>query len=100
MEKKETIDKSIQEHINKEKEHWRAVLLRILAVVKRLVKDNLAFRGENEKIYQERNEIFLSSIEMIVEFDVTMQQHIRKFKVVRFITIILVTTSKMRSFKC
>ena len=78
LEKKETIDKSIQEHINKEKEHWRAVLLRILAVVKRLAKDNLAFRGENEKIYQERNENFLSSIEMIVEFDVTMQKHIQR----------------------
>ena len=72
LEKKETIDKSIQEHINKEKEHWRVVLLRILDVVKRLAKDNLAFRGENKKIYQERNEIFLSSIKMTAEFDVTM----------------------------
>ena len=78
LEKKETIDKSIQEHINKEKEHWRVVLLRILTVVKKLIKDNLAFRGENEKIYQERNEKFLSSIEIIVEFDVTMQEHIQQ----------------------
>ncbi|XP_057480462.1 uncharacterized protein LOC130767580 [Actinidia eriantha] len=37
LEKKETIDKSIQEYINKEKEHWRAVLLRILGVVQRIL---------------------------------------------------------------
>lgn len=77
LEKNETIDKSVQAQIAKEKEHWRAVLLRILVVVKRLAKDNLAFRGDNEKLYQERNENFLSEIEMIAEFDATMQEHIR-----------------------
>ncbi|KAG5549958.1 hypothetical protein RHGRI_015049 [Rhododendron griersonianum] len=72
LDKNKTIDNSVQEQITKEKEHWRAVLLRILAVVKRLAKDNLAFRGDNEKIYQERNGNFLSSIEMIAEFDAVL----------------------------
>ncbi|XP_058776766.1 uncharacterized protein LOC131651116 [Vicia villosa] len=51
--KHKTIDKNVQERINREREHWRNLLLKIIAVVKTLGKNNLAFRGTNEKIYQE-----------------------------------------------
>ncbi|KAL6996941.1 hypothetical protein U1Q18_052523 [Sarracenia purpurea var. burkii] len=80
LRKTETIDKKVQEQINKEREHWKGVLLRIVAVVKTLAKNNLAFRGDNEKIYQERNGIFLSIIEMIAEFDPVMQEHLRRIE--------------------
>ena len=78
--KHQTIDKSIQEQVNKEREHWRRVLLMIIAIVKTLAKNNLPFRGSYEKIYQESNGLFLSIVEMIAEFEPTMQEHLRRIE--------------------
>ncbi|XP_042391895.1 uncharacterized protein LOC121982965 [Zingiber officinale] len=52
LDKNETIDKDLQQEISKERE-------------------------SNEKLYQESNGNFLGLIEMIAEFDVVMQDHIR-----------------------
>ncbi|XP_070664640.1 uncharacterized protein [Malus domestica] len=78
LQKCKAIDESVQQQISKEKEHWRQVLWRIIAVVKRLAKVTLPFRGDNEMLYEENNGNFLNVIETIVEFDPTMQEHIQR----------------------
>lgn len=71
----QTIDTELQELIKKDTLHWKNVIVRIIAVVKCLAIHNLAFRGTNEKIYEDGNGNFLGLLEMIVEFDPVMQHH-------------------------
>ena len=66
-----------QEQLKKKKEYWRKVFLRIIAIVKYIAKHNLAFRETNEKLHQNRNGNFLGLIEMSVEFDLVIEEHIR-----------------------
>ena len=65
----------MQLQINKERQHWRQVLTRIISIVKTLAKNTLAFRGDDEKLYVENNGLFLQMIEMVAEFDPVMEEH-------------------------
>ncbi|XP_034208379.1 zinc finger MYM-type protein 1-like [Prunus dulcis] len=73
----QTIDKELQELIKKDTLHWKNVMVRIIAVVKCLATHNLAFRGTNEKVFEDGNGNFLGLLEMISEFDPVMQHHFR-----------------------
>ena len=73
-----TIDKSVQHRINKEKEQWKEVLVRIIAIVRTHASNNLAFRRGNEKIYERNNGLFFQLIQMIALFDPMMKEHVRR----------------------
>ncbi|XP_018458737.1 uncharacterized protein LOC108829613 [Raphanus sativus] len=78
LKKSETLDKNLEEVINKEKKHWRDVMLKIIAVVKTLAKRNLAFRGDDEKVSDPNSGNFLAFIKMIGGFEEVMKEHIRQ----------------------
>jgi hypothetical protein len=58
LQKDQTIDKATQRQLEKENDHWRKVLFRIMAIVRFLGKHNFAFRGHNSKLYEDSNCIF------------------------------------------
>ncbi|KAK9078008.1 hypothetical protein SSX86_002065 [Deinandra increscens subsp. villosa] len=74
----ETIEKYEYEQFKKERDYWKQVILRIIALVKYLAKHNLAFRGSNEKLYKKGNGNFLGAIEMLEEFDPVIKEHVRR----------------------
>ncbi|PVH38554.1 hypothetical protein PAHAL_5G287700 [Panicum hallii] len=74
----QTIDKAAQRQLEKEKDHWRKVLFRIVGIVKFIAKHNLAFRGSNSKLYDDSNGNFLGLVEMLAEFDPVIQEHVRR----------------------
>ena len=51
--------------IRKEKNYWREVLRRVMAVICTLIDRNLAFRGSNEKFGAESNGNFIGLLELI-----------------------------------
>ena len=55
LKKNETIDKVAQERFKKEKEYWKNILIRIIAIVKYLARHNLSFCGTHEKLYENSN---------------------------------------------
>ncbi|KAK8302504.1 hypothetical protein V6Z11_D04G090300 [Gossypium hirsutum] len=56
-------------------------------IVKCLATHNLAFRGSNEKLYQDNNSNFLGLIEKNTKFDVIMQDHAKYFSIILDCTI-------------
>ncbi|CAN1177082.1 hypothetical protein LINPERPRIM_LOCUS37434 [Linum perenne] len=78
LQKNQTIDKVAQKQFEKEKDHWKKVLLRIISIVKFLATHNLAFRGTNEKLYEGGNGILLGLVEMLAEFDPSIQEHVHR----------------------
>ena len=76
LQENKTIDKAAQRELEKEREHWRKVLLRILLIVKFLAERNIAFRGSNSRLYQDSNGNFLGLVQMLAEFDPAIKEHV------------------------
>ncbi|XP_076916297.1 uncharacterized protein LOC143575950 [Bidens hawaiensis] len=78
LECNETIDKVAYDQFKKERDYWKEAIFRIIALVKFLAKNGLAFRRSNEKLYKKSNGNLLGLVEMLEEFDPIMKDHMRR----------------------
>ncbi|XP_029158998.1 zinc finger MYM-type protein 1-like [Nylanderia fulva] len=80
LDKKCTIDKVEKNLFDIEKERWRAIIKRMIAIVQFLAGQCLAFRGTNSQVYERNNGNFLKAVEMIAKFDSVMLDHLNNVK--------------------
>ena len=73
------VDHSFLVQIDKEKVYWRAVLKRVVAIVKILFDRGLPLRGENEVFGSPQYGNFQGLLEIFAQFDDFLADHIRRF---------------------
>lgn len=78
--KQSTIDLNHQMMIEKEKQHWKDVMKRIITVIHYLAKHHDAFRGSSDTLYTNNNGKFFGLIEMLGKFDPIIMKHINRIQ--------------------
>ncbi|XP_069489004.1 zinc finger MYM-type protein 1-like [Ambystoma mexicanum] len=78
MKKNKTIDEENVRLIKQEEKYWQQILERLIALVRVLGMQNLAFRGTHEKLHTFGNGNFLKCIEYPALFDPLMGEHLCK----------------------
>jgi len=76
----QTIDSHNQKIIDSERKRWKAVLVRLCAILRCMAAQNLAFRGTSSVIYSPHNGNFLKLIECFSLFDNVLKDHLEKIK--------------------
>ena len=74
-----TIDCELEEQISNERQYWRHVLERVVAVIITLAERGLPFRGDEEKFGSPHNGNYLGLLELIAKFDPFLANHIEEF---------------------
>nr|XP_022921013.1 zinc finger MYM-type protein 1-like [Onthophagus taurus] len=75
-----TIDAMHQKKIKQQESYWKQILHRLIALVRTLGGQNLAFRGSKDKLYDHNNGNYLKFIEYLALFDPVMNEHLQKVK--------------------
>ncbi|XP_023241006.1 zinc finger MYM-type protein 1-like [Centruroides sculpturatus] len=78
-----TIDSLAQNQIEQERQRWRDILERLLAIVNFLASHNLAFRGHREKIISDSDSSetsgnFIDLVKLIARFDPMLRLHLKQ----------------------
>ncbi|KAL6480194.1 hypothetical protein MHYP_G00112270 [Metynnis hypsauchen] len=73
------VDSDLVKQIDAERQYWREVLKRVVAIIKFLGERGLAFRGDDERLGSPHNGNFLGIVELLAKFDPFIADHLQRF---------------------
>lgn len=73
------IDADLKEQVEREAEYWVKVLRRIVATIKLLAAQGLAFRGSNEDLTSRHKGNYLSCLVYLAKFDNFLAEHLERY---------------------
>lgn len=74
-----TIAEKLDEQIERDRDYWRHVLQRVIAVICTLAERGLGFRGSDETFGSQGNGNFIGLLELVAKFDPFLASHIEKY---------------------
>lgn len=74
-----TLDTGLKEQVEREAEYWVKILRRIVATVKLLASQGLAFRGSTEDITSRHKGNYLSCLVYLAQFDDLLSEHLQRY---------------------
>ena len=77
---KARVDEKLLQSYNAACSYWRAVLKRVVEVIKFLAESGLPFRGKDEIVGSKSNGKYLRVLELISKFDPFLAAHMEKHK--------------------
>ncbi|XP_047122997.1 zinc finger MYM-type protein 1-like [Hydra vulgaris] len=89
LQRDSTIDAEILSKMKNEEKYWQQILKRLIALVRVLGEQNLAFRGTNKTLYSANNGNFLKFVQYLAICDPLMNEHLRKISNQEFHTLYL-----------
>lgn len=76
LEKRQTIDQVEMMRLEAERNRWRDVLKRLVAIIQSLAERNMGLRGTSDALYDPNNGNFLKEVELMAKFDPVLKHHI------------------------
>lgn len=71
------VDQHLMKQIDEERQKWKAILERMMAITLFLAENNLAFRGRSDTLNTPHNGNFLGLVQLLGKFDPVMIEHLR-----------------------
>ena len=76
LELHQTIDKKMQDLMDKEKNKWREILRSVVEVIKFLCKHNLPLRGHREDSNSRNQGNFLETLKLLAKYNAIIKEHL------------------------